>query len=143
MFDKRTSMNMMGNLDDYSKFQAAQAMEAAANNPNGGASEGIGMGMGFGMAQNMMHNMNQPSPSQPSQTPAGPPPLPVIEKFFYASDGQQKGPISIDEIKQLITTNKFNKETLIWKEGMANWTKASEVGNIASLFGGAPPPLPL
>ena len=45
--DKRTSMGVIGNLNDYTKFQTANAMEAAATNPGGGgASEGMGMGMG-------------------------------------------------------------------------------------------------
>jgi len=142
MFDKKTSMNMMGNLNDYTKFQTAQAIEAAAKNPGGGASEGIGMGMGMGMAQSMMQNMNQQQ-NQPQNQPQGPPPIPAADKYFYAADGQQKGPLSIAEIKGLIEGNTFNKETLVWKDGMAAWTKAEEVPAISSLFGSAPPPLPI
>ena len=139
MFDKRSSMNLMGNLNDYSKFQAAQAMEAAAKNPGGGAAEGIGMGMGMGMAQNMIQNMNQP---QNQQQQTGPPPIPTVEKFFYAEDGQQKGPFSLPEIKILIDNKTFDKSTLVWKEGMAAWTIAEKVSSIAALFGATPPPLP-
>ncbi|MEN3308195.1 MAG: hypothetical protein V7603_4397, partial [Micromonosporaceae bacterium] len=44
--DKRTQMGIVGNLDQYTKFQAANALEDAANNP-GGAGEGIGLGLGM------------------------------------------------------------------------------------------------
>jgi membrane protease subunit (stomatin/prohibitin family) len=56
--DKRTSMGVIGNLDAYAKFQAAQAMEKAAENPNGMAGMGAGMGAGFAMANQMGNAMS-------------------------------------------------------------------------------------
>ncbi|MGL5891630.1 MAG: SPFH domain-containing protein, partial [Bacteroidia bacterium] len=45
VLDKRTSMGIVGNLGAYTQFQAANAMEQAAQNPNGGlAGAGVGMG---------------------------------------------------------------------------------------------------
>ncbi|MBE5788265.1 MAG: zinc-ribbon domain-containing protein [Clostridiales bacterium] len=50
--DKRTSMGVLGNLDQYAKYQAAEAMrEAANNNANGMAGMGVGMGAGAAMGQ--------------------------------------------------------------------------------------------
>ncbi|MBP3720651.1 MAG: SPFH domain-containing protein, partial [Clostridia bacterium] len=43
--DKRTSMGVLGNLDQYAKYQAAEAMREAANNPAGGGMAGMGVGM--------------------------------------------------------------------------------------------------
>ncbi|HBH82422.1 MAG: hypothetical protein A2X04_14015 [Bacteroidetes bacterium GWF2_41_9] len=57
--DKRSSMTIIGDMSKFTQFQVAESMEAAANNPGGGASEGIGMGMGFGMANAMMVQMGQ------------------------------------------------------------------------------------
>ena len=54
-YDKMTNMNMVDDMQKFQQFQQAQAIEKAADNPGGGASEGIGMGMGFGMAQMMMN----------------------------------------------------------------------------------------
>lgn len=54
--DKRGQMGVIGNLDQYQKFQTAQAIGDAAKNP-GGAGEGLGMGMGFAMAQQMASQM--------------------------------------------------------------------------------------
>ena len=34
------------------------------------------------------------------------------------------------------------KETLIWKQGMASWTKAGDVNEVNTFFAAAPPPLP-
>jgi membrane protease subunit (stomatin/prohibitin family) len=66
MLDKRTSMGILGDMGKFAQFQAAQAMEAAAKNPGGGASEGIGLGAGLAMGQAMasaMGGANAPAPA--------------------------------------------------------------------------------
>lgn len=67
--DKRSSMGVIGNLDDYFKYQTANAMEQAAQNPGGDAASGIGMGMGFAMANQMGNAMAGQTP--PFTSPAG------------------------------------------------------------------------
>ncbi len=64
-YDKMTNMNMVDDMNKFSQFQTAQSMEKAAENPGGGASEGIGMGMGFGMANAMMNQQQQQQQQQP------------------------------------------------------------------------------
>lgn len=61
--DKRTSMGVLGNLDQYAKYQTAEAIRDAANNPSGGANfAGIGVGLGAGGAMGaMMGQSLQPS----------------------------------------------------------------------------------
>jgi membrane protease subunit (stomatin/prohibitin family) len=49
--DKVTSMNMLGDLNRYTKFQAAEALEMAAQNEGGVAGVGAGLGAGMAMAQ--------------------------------------------------------------------------------------------
>ncbi|QDU35145.1 SPFH domain / Band 7 family protein [Poriferisphaera corsica] len=150
--DKRTSMGVIGNLDAYTKFQTAEAMEAAANNPNGGgAAEGMGLGMGFGMAQQMMGSMQQPSGGgqnvqggQGGNQVGGPPPLPGVSALavHVAVNGQQAGPFDEAALKGMISQGTLAAETLVWMGGMSGWQKAGEVGEVAKLFGQAPPPLP-
>ena len=53
--DKRTSMGLAGDLGKFTQYSAAEAMTAAAQNPNGGGGMGAGLGMGMGMA--MANNM--------------------------------------------------------------------------------------
>ncbi|MBC7785788.1 MAG: SPFH domain-containing protein [Burkholderiales bacterium] len=133
--DKRTSMGVIGNLDTYAKFQAAQAMEKAAENPNGMAGMGAGMGAGFAMANQMgaAFNMQQ----QPS-----PPPLPGALSFFVAIDNAQQGPFDVPALKLRISSAQITPQTLVWRQGMPQWTPASDVAELKDLFTIAPPPIP-
>jgi len=145
--DKRTSMGIIGDLNKYTQFQTANAIEASANNPGGGASEGMGLGMGFGMAQQMMGTMNQanqqanPQNQQQNQQQM-PPPMPPAVKYFVAANGQQLGPFDMGTLKNMIAQNQVNRESLVWREGMAAWTAAGQVPDVAALFTAVPPPLP-
>ena len=65
--DKRTSMGVLGNLDQYAKYQAAEAMRDAAQNGNGMAGMGVGMGAGAAMGQMFAQSMN---PAAPAAQPA-------------------------------------------------------------------------
>ncbi|MBR2054665.1 MAG: SPFH domain-containing protein [Clostridia bacterium] len=51
--DRRTSMGVVGDLNKYTQFQAAESMREAANNQGGTAGMGAGMGAGMMMAQTM------------------------------------------------------------------------------------------
>ncbi len=137
--DKRSSMGILGNLNQYTQFQAANAMEAAAKNPGGVAGEGMGLGMGFAMAGQMAQAMNQ-GQNQPRQD--GPPPLPGQSPYFVAVGGAQEGPFNQDLLKQMVAQGTFTRETLVWKQGMGAWIKAGDVSELAAVFTSAPPPLP-
>lgn len=53
-FDKSTQMRMVGDLNQYARFQMAESMQAAANNPGGGAAaSGAGLGAGMAIGQAM------------------------------------------------------------------------------------------
>jgi hypothetical protein len=71
-----------------------------------------------------------------------PPPIPTGPKFFAALGGQQTGPFDLPSFKMKIEAGQFNRDTLVWKEGMAQWTPAGQVPELASLFGAVPPPIP-
>lgn len=146
--DKRTSMGVLGDLDQYTKFQTAEAIGDIANNPGPGgmAAGGLGAGLGFAMAnqlgQSMTPGQTPPAQNAPSQGGAAPPPLPTGPKFFAAIEGQQAGPFDTTTLKQLINNGAVTRETLVWSEGMAEWTAASDVATVAGMFGATPPPLP-
>ena len=67
--DRRTSMGVVGNLNQYAQFQAAEAMREAANNQNGAAGMGVGMGAGMMMAQAMQGAMQPQAVQQPQAAP--------------------------------------------------------------------------
>lgn len=50
VLDKRTSMGIIGDsLNQYTKYQAAESIRDAAQNPGGAAGAGIGIGAGIGL----------------------------------------------------------------------------------------------
>lgn len=139
--DKRSSMGVIGNLQQYTQYQTANAMEEAAKNPGGMAAGGMGMGMGFAMANQMGQSMQGQQGQQGPQ--ATPPPLPhQAAAFFVAVNNQQAGPFDMNILHQYVQSGQLTRETLVWKQGMAQWTPAGQVGELAQLFGAMPPPLP-
>lgn len=140
--DKRTSMNVIGNLDNFVKFQSANAMESAAKNPGGDASAGVGMGIGFAMANQMGKIM---APTQETAQPVSPPELPHPGEnlsYYVGKNGQKAGPFFQSAIASHIEKGAITKETLIWKPGMDGWAEAGTFPEFAPLFRQAPPPLP-
>lgn len=149
--DKRTSMGIVGDLDAYTKFQAANALEKAAENPSGDASAGVGMGMGFAMANQMTRTMTDqgqtvqaPQAAAPATSDAAPPPLPQQEvvKYYLGIGGEQKGPFSPKIIEEMIKDKALTRETLVWRKGMDGWEKAANVAELKALLDEGPPPLP-
>ncbi|WP_299105612.1 SPFH domain-containing protein [uncultured Tenacibaculum sp.] len=134
-------------LDKLAKFKAAKAMEVAAANESGAAGAGMGMGMGFAMAQQMGTLFNQQTQATTTNQAvsgggATPPPLPNQPQYFYAVNGQQAGPVNYEALKGLFAGGSINAETLVWKQGMANWASLQSVPELQNLLGSVPPPLP-
>ncbi|HEY0257815.1 MAG TPA: GYF domain-containing protein [Candidatus Methylacidiphilales bacterium] len=50
-----------------------------------------------------------------------------MSDWYYAADNTQKGPINESELKAHFATNQLPVDTLVWKEGMENWTPANQV----------------
>lgn len=60
-----------------------------------------------------------------------------MKKYFY-SDGKEKhGPLSFDELKQ----EGISKQTLIWFEGLDDWTQAGELNEMKPILELQPPPI--
>lgn len=55
--DKKSQMNMVGNLNQYAQFESADSIKTAAANEGGAAGMGVGLGAGMSMGQTMMNNM--------------------------------------------------------------------------------------
>ena len=140
--DKGSSMRMVGNLDQFTKFQVANSMEKAAENP-GAAGGMMGMGLGYVMGGQMGGAVNQAAQQPAGGAGGGPPPIPGAVPFFVAVNGQQTGPFDFASLKLHAQTGKLTSATLVWKQGMAAWTKAGEVAELAEVFAaGGPPPIP-
>jgi len=136
VLDRRTSMGVVGNIDAYLKYQTAEAVRDAAQNPGGGAAGiGAGLGAGMGIAQRMMESMGAPAA-------ATPPPLPNAPVYYAGIGGAQQGPFDQATLQAKINAGEITRETLVWRQGLANWTAAGQVGDLATLFAATPPPLP-
>jgi len=136
--DTRTSMGVVGDMNKFQQYQMGNAMMAAANNPGGGGSEGLGLGMGLAMAQRMTQMATAPV----AQPVSAPPPLPNASTWHAAIGGQSSGPYPLAQIQTAIQAGQIDRTTLVWSVGMSNWQPAGEVAQTAGLFAAAPPPLP-
>lgn len=136
--DKRTSMGVVGNLNAFTQYQTAIGIEEAAKNPGGSASAGIGMGMGFAMANQMGQNMSQNNNINQQQNTTPPP----LNQYYVAVNGQQSGPFGWQQLAQMAQSGQLTKDSLVWKNGMAEWLAAGQVPEVAKLFTQVPPPLP-
>jgi membrane protease subunit (stomatin/prohibitin family) len=131
--DKRTSMGVIGNMQTYTQYEAASALPTAAANPGGIAGAGAGIAMGYAMANQMAAGLN---------VPAAPPPIPGAAGFFLAIDGKQAGPFPVDQLAQKVAAGQLTRDTLVWKHGLASWSKAATVPELESLFADMPPAIP-
>jgi hypothetical protein len=60
-----------------------------------------------------------------------------MKKYFYSDRQEKHGPFSLDELKQKDITN----ETLIWFEGLKDWTPAKDLDVIIPILKLKPPPV--
>lgn len=53
--------------------------------------------------------------------------------WYYVENGQRVGPIPLADLKQLLSQGRVNASQLVWSEGMANWTPAGQVPELAAV----------
>lgn len=100
-------------------------------------------------AGNQMNNQWQQTASMQGATP---PPMPGAQpavpqtQYHVAINGQQWGPYDMTQLAQMVQNNQINPQTMVWAQGMPNWTAVGQVPELAGLFvpsGPAmPPPMP-
>jgi membrane protease subunit (stomatin/prohibitin family) len=147
--DKRGAIAAVGNLQAYTQYETASAIQAAATTPNSAAGAGMGLGAGFAMGGAMAGQMGAAMQAGAAgmQAPAAatsamPPPLPTAVAFHVAIGGAQTGPFDMAALQSQASGGQLKRDSLVWKAGMAQWAKAGEVGELAALFANSPPPLP-
>jgi uncharacterized RDD family membrane protein YckC len=60
--------------------------------------------------------------------------------WYYVDAGQQAGPVDDAQLDELQRSGRIQPDTLVWREGMANWQAYQEVKPAApGVAGGAPP----
>jgi membrane protease subunit (stomatin/prohibitin family) len=135
--DTRSKMGVLGNLDQYTKFQTADAIRDAAKNPGGIAGIGAGIGAGAAIGSQMGAAMGGMASAS-----GGPPPMPTAVGFYLGVNGQQQGPFDMGTLAAKVREGVLTSSTLVWKPGMKVWAAAESVEDLQSLLAAAPPPLP-
>jgi predicted Zn finger-like uncharacterized protein len=59
--------------------------------------------------------------------------------WYIVVDGEQKGPLPPIELSQLFAKGTVGLDSYVWKEGFEDWKVASEVPELAQIFGGSSP----
>ncbi|MES2378802.1 MAG: SPFH domain-containing protein [Bacteroidota bacterium] len=140
--DKRSQMGIVGNLGAYAQFQAATAMEKAAENTIGGNLGAAGMGIGVGAAMmGQVGNVFQQNQFNPNADKGTPPPVSSDIEYHIVKDGKADGPHSLSDLQSMIAGNLITKDTMVWAKGMAAWAAAESVDEVATLFNSQPPPI--
>lgn len=138
--DKRTSMGIVGDLNRYMQFNAAEAL-ARGDGGAAGAAMGAGMGAGIGMAMGARMGPWGMAPEPGAAVP--PPPPPLVEKVWHIAEaGAAKGPFGRGHLGRLVADGSLTRDTLVWAQGMEGWRPAGEVTELAQLFTVMPPPPP-
>ncbi|MBV2359915.1 SPFH domain-containing protein [Thalassococcus sp. CAU 1522] len=142
VLDKRTSMGVIGNLNEYMHFQAAEGIGregAGAGVIQAGVGAGLGMQIGAQMAQ------AGPWGARPAETaPAAiaPPPPPVEHVWHIANGGETTGPFSKAALGRMASGGELTRDSWVWTAGQDGWKRAGEVMELAQLFTVLPPPPP-
>ena len=137
--DKRTSMGVVGDLNRYMQYNAAESMSQPGSAMGSAMGAGMGMGMGASMAQNMGPWGGQPGAAA---APPPPPPAPPAAKAWHlAVDGSTSGPFAEGDLARMAAEGKLGRATMVWTAGQDGWKRAAET-DLARLLDQVPPPPP-
>ncbi len=143
--DRRTSMGVVGDLDAYTRFQAAEALANADSGAGAAMATGMGAGMGLQMA-NAMAGRSGPWGAVPAPAPgpaaSAPPPAPVEHVWHIAEGGNTTGPFSKARMGRMAADGALSRDTFVWTPGQDGWMRAEDVRELAQLFTVMPPPPP-
>lgn len=59
-------------------------------------------------------------------------------EYYYLKNNFRYGPVNFENLK----SKEIKKDTLVWYEGLKDWTKAEEIKELKELFKVTPPPTP-
>ena len=118
----------------------------------GGSGDGTGfnmaammasMAVGGAVGQNIAGAMNNMMDGiqQPVQSGMTPPPIPTAV-YHVAINGQATGPFDATTLAQMVASGQLTANSLVWKNGMAQWATAGTVDELKNLFANAMPPIP-
>ncbi|UOA26318.1 SPFH domain-containing protein [Pseudosulfitobacter sp. DSM 107133] len=145
VMDKRSSMGVIGNLNEYMQFQAAEAMGrdgAGAAAMQTGLGAGLGMQIGQSVAGGAGPWGARPQAAAPARASVAPPPPPVEHVWHIAEGGKTTGPFSKASLGRMAADGALTRDSFVWTAGQDGWMRAEDVAELAQLFTILPPPPP-
>lgn len=81
--------------------------------------------------------------AKPAKTPEAAPPAEADGPEWYAEQsGSRIGPMPRSQLDSMVTAGQITAQTLVWREGLKDWTAAGQLPELAEDFKKVPPPLP-
>ena len=62
-----------------------------------------------------------------------------MRKYFYLKNEKKIGPLSLEKL----SASDVNKDTLVWFQGLEDWTPMHQVKELKSILNSKPPPIPI
>lgn len=125
-------------IDLYQKDRSFDVLDKAAQNEGGTAGNlmgaGLGLGLGLGLGDQMTNIMEHLALDNKQSAP------PIL--YYVLLNNQQNGPLSLTQMKELISDLKIGKQSLVWKIGLDNWVLITELPEFSNSFNFTKPPLP-
>ena len=81
------------------------------------------------------------SPPPIAPPPIAPPPIPEVQ-YHVAVNGAASGPYPLSVLAQMAANGQLDRNTLVWKAGMAAWAAADTCAELQSIFAVPMPPVP-
>ncbi len=108
-------------------LNAGMLNNAIDNGMDSFAQPSLGAGMNKGLSA---------APPMPASAP-----VPQVQ-YYIGVNGQQAGPFDYQRLQQLVSQGQLTQQTLVWKQGMPQWSQAGQVQELQSLFAGQAPAMP-
>ncbi len=122
--------------DVYQMERSFNVLDNAASNESGALGGMMGAGIGLGAGVNMGSQIGGIMNTQTT-----PPPIPQMTQYYLVINGAQAGPYDLNSILSFVQNGKITADTLIWKQGMPNWSKLMLLPEFSKMFN-CPPPIP-
>ena len=63
-------------------------------------------------------------------------------EWYAENQGKRVGPMPREQLSTMVTSGQVTATTLVWREGLGEWTAAGQVPELGDVFKKVPPPLP-
>jgi hypothetical protein len=55
----------------------------------------------------------------------------LVKQWFYSAGGQQHGPVGEQDLMRMLDARELPEDTLVWREGLTEWTEARKADAFA------------